>query len=443
MRKKILFITSHFFLQPTIDALGRLKLDCGTKVIPYENFDHIAQVYEQYADQFDAVFVSGSSAKQAIESKISTISRPLIPFQVSSDALHRDILRFAIETQNLDFSRIAMDFLVALDGGFSVVDFLQMTDTDPVITLNAQLTDTFQLQENSGMEAVVLEKIVKLWNQDAIDLVICQYSSIIPALKELGIPYRCPFISDHHLKSLIQETLVRLELNDLHDNHPAIIQVFPLHSCPDVTEQTHLIKQYVQEYVHTNLIECVMQERNDCCVMITSMQILRFLTNEFQICRISSYLEHSLKFPVAVGYGIGTSVSHAMNNVQIASKEAKLLGKPFVVDSNGNLIGPLNSENRMIISSNTLPDVGDIAKRCNLSSMTIQKLLSVLRHTGSNKITTQELAQWLDTTVRNANRIMLNLCRGNVAKPVYTQTSHSRGRPIQVYSLDFGISPSE
>ena len=126
-----------------------------------------------------------------------------------------------------------------------------------------------------------------------------------------------------------------------------------------------------------------------------------------------------------------------MNNVQIASKEAKILGKSFVVDSNGNLIGPLNSEERMVIPSQSLPDISDIARRCSLSAMTIQKLLAIVQSNGSDKITTQDLAVRLETTVRNANRIMLNLCRGGIAHPVYTLTSHSRGRPIQVYALDF------
>ena len=91
----------------------------------------------------------------------------------------------------------------------------------------------------------------------------------------------------------------------------------------------------------------------------------------------------------------------------------------------------------MVIAAKSLPDAGEIARRCNLSAMTIQKLMAIIHSSGSNKITTQDLAERLDTTVRNANRIMQNLCRGNIAKPVYTQSTHSRGRPIQVYALDF------
>lgn len=66
--------------------------------------------------------------------------------------------------------------------------------------------------------------------------------------------------------------------------------------------------------------------------------------------------------------------------------------------------------------------------------------MTIAQSIGSNKITTQDLAVRLDTTVRNANRIMQNLCKGGIAKPVYTQSTHSRGRPIQVYALDFEIT---
>lgn len=293
---------------------------------------------------------------------------------------------------------------------------------------------------NVEVDVYILEQLCRLWEEKAFDLVFCQYSSIIPGLEKLGIPYRCPMISDDHLYRIIEETLLRLELMQHHNNHPAIIQVFPRQPDAEKENQFRQIYDHVQTFVQNNLIDCVVQEGRECCVIITSMKILRFLTNEFQDCRLTAYLEELLDFRIAVGYGIGTNISHATNNVQIASKEAKLVGKSFVVDTNGNLIGPLNSENRMVISSNSLPDVSEIAKRCSLSAMTIQKLQNIVRNNGSDKITVPELAQKLGSTIRNANRIMLNLCKGNVAKPVYTQTTHSRGRPIQVYALDFGIS---
>lgn len=437
MSVKILFITSHYFYQPTVDALTRLNLSCETTVIPYDNYRHISELYGMYADQYDACLTSGMVAMKAIQLVYPHPQKPLTYFQVSENGLHRDILKVILETQNMDLSRIAMDFMVAVGGGYSVADFLKVDELDRVYGQNTFLTQQIGIQTGCTVEHIVLEKITKLWDDGAIDLVICQYSSIVPMLQERGIPFRCPFVSDHRLNAIIQEVLVKLELRNLHDNHPAIIQVFPQHSTDTSTQNLHALHELLQEYINRNLIDCVLQENGSCCVVISSLRILRFLTDDFQKCRICAFLEQEVQYPVSVAYGIGTTVPHAMNNVQIASKEAKLLGKSFVVDSNGNLIGPLNSEKRMVIAANSLPDVADIARQCNLSAMTVQKLMAIVQNNGSNKITTQELSARLDTTVRNANRIMQNLCKGNIAKPVYTQSTHSRGRPIQVYALDF------
>ena len=126
-----------------------------------------------------------------------------------------------------------------------------------------------------------------------------------------------------------------------------------------------------------------------------------------------------------------------MNNAQIASREAKTLGLPFVVDSNGNLLGPLNSVTNTVITQSSLAKLTDIAGQASLSSMTIQKIMAVLRSRNSDKITIQELSKSLNTTLRNANRIMNNLQNAGFAVPAFTQISHSRGRPVRVYAVNF------
>ena len=66
MSVKLLFITSHYFYQPTVDALARLDIPCETTVIPYEDYSHISEVYGMYADKYDACLTSGIVAMNAI-----------------------------------------------------------------------------------------------------------------------------------------------------------------------------------------------------------------------------------------------------------------------------------------------------------------------------------------------------------------------------------------
>lgn len=433
---RLLFITSHYFYPLTMDALRRLNPDCMTTVVAYDDFSHIPEIYRQYENQCDAVLISGASAKWVLKQSCPNIEKPITSFQVDSDALHRDILRLAVEQKSLDFSRIAMDFLLPMEIGYSVADFLEIQDMLSVINSNRDWMMQTQILE-TGAEQLILNRITELWNQKAIDCVICMYSSNIPKLQQLGIPFRCPFLSDAHLKRLIKKTLTIIELKQLHNNHPAIIQIFPTQHAAISKAESDDLEKSIQEFVRTNMIDAVIQNSPSCCTLITTMQVALFLTHSFQTCRIRNFLSERLPFPVVSAYGIGTTVTHAMNNVQLASREAKILELPFAVDSNGNLHGPMDSDSSMIITQASLIKLDEIARRARLSSMTVQRIISVLHRRSSDKITVQELANGMNTTLRNANRIMNNLQNAGFAVPVFTQATHSRGRPIRVYMIQF------
>ena len=282
MSAKLLFITSHYFYQPTVDALARLKPDCETKVIPYDDYIHISELYGQYADSYDACLTTGMVAMNAILMAYPHPSTPLYYFQISANALHRDILKVMLDTGNTDLSRIAMDFLVAIGGGYSVADFLKLEELDGVYSENTSLTQQIGIRDGHTVEHFVLERITALWKSDAIDLVICQYSSIVPMLEQRGIPFRCSFVSDWHLNSVIQDILIKIELNRHHENHPAIVQIFPRYSTETAPQKISAIGELLQSYTRSNLIDCVLQENDACCVLITTLRVLRFLTEEFQ-----------------------------------------------------------------------------------------------------------------------------------------------------------------
>lgn len=439
MNSKIVFITSHHLYKPTCDALQRIGADCEIVVATYDNFEHIATVYRQYADVADAFLVSGPSAKRAIELACGNISKPVTYYKVDSESMHRDILKLAVENRDQDFSRVVMDFLLPLECGYTVKDFLALDDIESVDVSTQNWMSSAGVQEVGGAENVIMERILALWREKAIDLVICQYSSIAPALEALGIPYRCPFPSDTYLKGLIHDVQARLELKQMQNNLPSIVQILPMHPHELSDSQKDLLRQQVRNFVRNNLIDCVEQESGNALILITTLQVVRFLTRDFRVCQLSDHLQESLDFPVVIGYGVGATVSHAISNVQIAVREARICEKSFVLDNAGNLIGPLNAGNRMIVNTNARGNISTLSKRCNLSTLTLQKVMTYLDSIDTNNITTQELAHRFNITIRNANRILTNLCKGGVATPIYTQTAHSRGRPVKVYNVNFDI----
>lgn len=440
MRSKILLITSLHFYQPTLDALARIQLDCDTTVVPYQNFQNIGDVYAQYAPHADAVLVSGASAKRAIELAHPRINKPIVSFQIGSDAFYRDILFLLSTNRQIDLSRVAVDFLLPLDIGYSVADFLAMDDTDSIHPLIRNWLNTIGTREVGGAESCIMTRILELWQKKEIDLVICQYSSLVPALDALGIPNRCPFLSDNQLRSLIRKIEGQLVIKQMQDNLPAIIRFCSQKQNALSPEERRELRAALGSFIKDNLVDCMEKDNETDFMLITSMKTVRVLTDDFQVCQLSAYLRTRITFPLVVCYGIGTTIVQALTNSQTALRESRLSGGSHLVDMNGNIIGPMDSENNTVVSPESTINVGVLAKRCSLSALTVQKLINSVHAANSDKITTLELAQRFDITVRNANRILINLVKGGVAVPVYTLSSHSRGRPVQVYALDFSIS---
>ena len=226
----------------------------------------------------------------------------------------------------------------------------------------------------------------------------------------------------------------------MQDNLPAIIRFCSQKQNALSPEERRELRAALGSFIKDNLVDCMEKDNETDFMLITSMKTVRVLTDDFQVCQLSAYLRTRITFPLVVCYGIGTTIVQALTNSQTALRESRLSGGSHLVDMNGNIIGPMDSENNTVVSPESTINVGVLAKRCSLSALTVQRLINSVHAANSDKITTQELAQRFDITVRNANRILINLVKGGVAVPVYTLSSHSRGRPVQVYALDFSIS---
>ena len=82
------------------------------------------------------------------------------------------------------------------------------------------------------------------------------------------------------------------------------------------------------------------------------------------------------------------------------------------MNETNQLIGPLGSSQFPSFPQNLPDNIFKIAENCKLSTLTIQKLISIIKMTGSYELTTNELADHMGVTVRNANRILRNLENG-------------------------------
>lgn len=440
MNINIVVITSHFLKSHIENLFSKLDLDCNIKVVPYDNFKTIYEVYDQHASYAHGFLVSGTAAKAAIEIVKHEINRPIISFEIDSAGLYRTILNLILQNRNLDMNRLIIDFMIPLKGGITANDFLKWMDLNCDKSYIEAWNKTLSSENIAELENQLTTQILRLWEMNAIDMVLCQYSNIIPFLEEHNIPYKYPMPTPLFLKNLTKKFIYIISLEHMRENLPVMINISVFDDKLNTQKNMDLIAQLAGDFLTSNMITSPLHKEKSHCSTIITVENLNKITNKGKNCNLSIYLNKHLDFDVSIGYGIGLNIDMAIKNSYIAQRESLLSRKSFIFTENGNLIGPLNSKKYMVIENRVIYDIGKIAKNCNLSAVTIKKIINMIKINNSNMITTQDLSYHLKSSVRNANRILKNLEKGGYAKITCTQTTKVKGRPTKVYELNFDIS---
>ena len=327
-------------------------------------------------------------------------------------------------------NRLIIDFMIPLEGGITANDFFKWMDLNYDKSHIDIWSETLNRENFAKLEGQIINEILRLWNMDAIDMVLCQYSNLIPILEEHNIPYRYPIPTPLFLKDLTKRFMYILSLEYMRENLPVVISIFASDNSLNTEENIQLIAHHTNKFFQSNAINCVIQEEKSHCSTIITVENLHQITNNEKNCNLSVYLNKYIDFEISIGYGIGINLEMAVNNAYTAQRESLLSGKSFVFTENGNLIGPLSSKECMVIENQAIYDIGKIAKNSSLSAITIKKIIAIIKINNSNMITTQDLSLHLKSTVRNANRILKNLEKSGYAKITSTQTTNTKGRKV-------------
>lgn len=435
MKAKIIVITSQYLNVFIRNTLIDTVLDCDIQILEYSNFNHLIELYKEYEDRADGFMVSGKAAQTVISKAFPEHKKPIVSFEANEVSEYKLLLRLFLENRNLNTGRVILDSLLPICEDASVDRLI--SGAGPVCTKDMifEWLGHITLEELMNIEAQIAEMIVKLWEAKRIDLVICHYGSIVPTLEKHGIPCRYSGPDREYIHSLLNSLLSQLELKQLHENLTGVIAVAAdLENGQSISKEQ--LKKVLLSIKNDFAIDAVFQEDGGYYYIFTTLRVIEHITDKFYRCSIRFTLKKQYNIDAYVGYGIGYNITAAKGNAKDALKEALFSKECFIVDEQHNLLGPLNSNNYFEVKAEMSDEVFKIADRCNLSSITIQKLLSIIEMTGSRRITQQNLAEHLGVTSRNAGRILSNLVKGGGAAVAYTKSMTSKGRPVKVYELN-------
>ena len=106
-----------------------------------------------------------------------------------------------------------------------------------------------------------------------------------------------------------------------------------------------------------------------------------------------------------------------------------------MVDEEEKLIGPLKREKEDTSEKVVTPKMKEIANKSGLSTATIHRISRLVILLGRREVTSAELAENFNMSLRGANRILKKLEEAGFAKTTVQKSSHLKGRPTKIYHL--------
>lgn len=143
---------------------------------------------------------------------------------------------------------------------------------------------------------------------------------------------------------------------------------------------------------------------------------------------------------VRIGVGYGRTVTDSEQNVRLALDYTREKENGVVINiDEGGKVTEINSLGNELHYSRRSSDAKwqEALKDAAISQTVVARIESLSHHYAKEEITALELSQWMNSTERNARRILTELESVGVAE-VSGEESGRRGRPRKLYRLLFG-----
>ncbi|MGN1167475.1 MAG: hypothetical protein ACI4S2_13725 [Lachnospiraceae bacterium] len=434
----ILVITSEYLSQYMKDTLGMPPENIVFRFAEYQKFSDLEEIYLENESWADGVLTTGIVVQTTLERTINRPLKPMLSLGTDNESFYRIPLSLLIENRSFDPERIVFDVFVNVVPQASVLSLLESKSVDTMFPEFFKWLSCAPLEELEQVENDTLERIKSLWENDKIDMVICRYSSLIPRLKELNIP--CVFANgtDEHVHDVLQHLLAKIKIEKITAHAPAVISVRPRETKDNLwTERMEIaLQKALLDFAYKNDLDFLLQKKMEQILVITEKAVISYITDDFKQNHLASYLKENIDYNLSISYGIGNTIDEALVNAQTAFRAEGISGDSFLVDEEQKLIGPLCADKKTVSSNMITPRIQEISQKSSLSTATIHRLSRLLLLLGRREITSMDLAEGFHISLRGANRILQKLEKSGIAKASFQKSSHMRGRPTKIYSID-------
>lgn len=437
MTYHVLVLSSTYLSQYLEDLLKDYNKNIRFKVVEYESFDQLTEIYLKHEKWADGVLTTGAVIIRALELSLNRPLKPMVALGTDNESFYRIPLSLLIENRDLDPKRIVFDVFMEMMPSASVLNLIETKSIQEIFSSFAYWLQNASLEDLYSVEMRTLDKIKALWAENKIDLVICRYGTLIKHLKELSIPCVFATSTNEYVLEILQSLLSAIKVKKIVDHSPAVVAISPSDTATFNERMEDQIEEILQQYAKEKDLSIVIQKKKDLVYLFTERSVVAFLTDQLRGCRLSAYLSETLGQPITVCYAVGHTISDAIKNAHTALRTSGFSTHSYYVDEEMNVVGPLGISEPMPIDEGITPTMRDVASQAGLSVTTVQRLFRLTTLLDRKEITNDELAEAFRISSRGANRILKKLESCGLASISIDRNAHLKGRPAKIYHMNW------
>lgn len=438
-----LLLKKHYYTQIT-EEIKTCFHDVDLHFFSYDTLDELNETFLTIKSQFDGFLVSGMIPLQALRITGALDKDTLIDFcPIDIENTYRILLKYLVTVKNLKLSRVGMDFL---RDAKTLEDLIRNDQFAEKIHAREERWQTFtSLEELIEEENSITELYKNLYKSDKIDVVITYFYSAVENMKEYDIDCFYVYPSNEMFIQLIETLRKSISLKKLRQSLAAVIHIdmdeaYQLNSHSFEKYQLEM-NQIIMEINQQNFNQMIIKQQYKSLELYTDYALVKKLTADFKECQLWSLLHQKLGFNSSIGYGVGSSLTQARLNAIDAchyGRSSASKGGSFLIDSEENLT-VLNTEENSPSLKLSEEYITMVSNQVKLSSATIVRIIGVMQSIGSRELTSQDLVNHLNISLRSANKFLSNLERHGYAHVVRQKRNSGKGRPVNIYrlSLDY------
>ncbi|MDL2260212.1 hypothetical protein LJB99_04995 [Deltaproteobacteria bacterium OttesenSCG-928-K17] len=438
MRLKIGILESEYLRDFTRRAIDGLDLDISFSHYTYTSLEDVIEIYRSLPDDVTGLITSGIFPAQAIRATWPESTRIVRAYNTDNAGIYKLFLNLFNTNRSLRLSRVYADFMEV--AGLDLQEFLFGGLEMPYSEAINQVMASKTLDELKNIADACLQKHLRLWANREIDLSVTRFSALPPELLRYGYEVRFAYPGMNYLRKTLLETIQAVRINDMSGRQFAAVKIsLPQHEIDDnAAGRMDILTRTLKRFSAINQLDFLIRRAETDLEIITNRMAVNQMTANLTVCRLHEYLGEKLHFDVAIGYGIGEEMARARINALDANREAARLPRAgsCLVNEKDELIGPLKTGAKLIVSREVSPNIRRASILSGLSYLTIQRIQAAAAGYQGRRLTARDLAGKLSITTRSANRFLSALAEADLASAVEIRRSATKGRPERIYHIN-------